>query len=107
FCRAAEEKAWAAAAPATHWTNALLQPPPPHVVDVLLAGSQEPRVADAFATAFMVPENILSACATPDAAAAFVARNRSQAARETLPAPEAHAWHPIPEDVVSKGVEVR
>jgi 2-polyprenyl-6-methoxyphenol hydroxylase-like FAD-dependent oxidoreductase len=104
FCRAAEERMWVAVAPATHWTNALLQPPPPHVVDVLVAGSQEPRVADAIANAFMIPENILGACATPEAAAAFVARNRPPA-RES--APEALAWRPLPEDVAAKVAEVR
>ncbi|NMO21157.1 monooxygenase [Pyxidicoccus fallax] len=102
FCRAAEEKMWAAVAPATHWTNALLQPPPPHVVDVLVAGSQEQRVADAFANAFMVPENILSACASPESAAAFITQNRQ--ANRDVPPPE--AWQ-IPEEAVTPRAVVR
>lgn len=106
FCRAAEEKTWAAAAPATHWTNALLQPPPPHVIDVLVAGSQEPRVADAIATAFMVPENILSACASPESAAAFIARNRPPAG-ESLPKSGALDWHPPLEEALAPRLEVR
>ena len=106
FCRAAGEKTWAAVAPATHWTNALLQPPPPHVIDVLVAGSQEPRVADAFAAAFMVPEHILSACATPETAAAFIARSRPSAS-EALPAADVREWHPPPDDVVAPRLAVR
>ena len=105
FCRATEEKTWAAVAPATHWTNALLQPPPPHVVEVLVAGSQEPRVADAFVNAFMIPEHILAACGSPESAAAFVAKNRPAPA--PVPAPEALAWHPLPDEVVAPRVEVR
>ncbi|WP_163997417.1 styrene monooxygenase/indole monooxygenase family protein [Pyxidicoccus caerfyrddinensis] len=108
FCRATEEKTWAAAAPATHWTNALLQPPPPHVVEVLVAGSQEPRVADAIANAFMIPEHILGACESPESAAAFLAKNRPAPAREPQPVvPEALAWHPLPDEVVAPVVEVR
>jgi 2-polyprenyl-6-methoxyphenol hydroxylase-like FAD-dependent oxidoreductase len=107
FCRDAADKTWAAVAPTTHWTNALLQPPPPHVVDLLVAGSQEPKVADAFASAFMVPEHILGACASPEAAAAFIAKHRPPPAREALPVPEGMAWHPIPEEVAAAVVEVR
>ncbi|MCP3140908.1 styrene monooxygenase/indole monooxygenase family protein [Pyxidicoccus xibeiensis] len=99
FCRDAETKTWAAAAPATHWTNALLQPPPPHVVDVLVAGSQEQRVADAFVSAFMVPERILAACGSPESAAAFVANSR-QPAPAVSPAMDAPAWQLPPEEVV-------
>ncbi|MBZ4416590.1 styrene monooxygenase/indole monooxygenase family protein [Myxococcus sp. RHSTA-1-4] len=105
FCRAAEEKMWAAVAPATNWTNTLLQPPPPHVVDVLAAGSQEQRVADGIANAFMLPENILSAFASPESAAAFIAQQRSPA-REPLP-PEALAWHPLPGEAVAPMARVR
>jgi 2-polyprenyl-6-methoxyphenol hydroxylase-like FAD-dependent oxidoreductase len=77
FCRASEEKMWAEVAPATHCSNALLEPPPPHVVELLTAGSQDPRIADGIATAFMVPETLLGAFATPESAAAFIARNRT------------------------------
>jgi len=77
FCRAAEEKMWAAVAPATHYSNALLQPPPPHVVELLAAGSQDQRIANGIATAFTIPETFLGAFATPESAAAFIARNRT------------------------------
>lgn len=74
FCRVAEKLTWAAAAPATHWSNAMLQPPPPHLVELLVAGTRDFRVADAIATAFMRPEQALASFATPETAAAFVAR---------------------------------
>jgi 2-polyprenyl-6-methoxyphenol hydroxylase-like FAD-dependent oxidoreductase len=89
-CRASEEKMWAAVAPATHCSNALLQPPPPHVVELLTTGSQDRRIADGIATAFTIPETLLGAFATPESAAAFIARNRTPAA-ESCAGPEALA----------------
>lgn len=97
FCREAEAGSWAATAPATHWTNALLQPPPPHVIDLLAAGSKDARVADAIATAFVTPELILSASASPESTAAFIARHRP-IVREAAPPPSPLAWHPPPEE---------
>jgi 2-polyprenyl-6-methoxyphenol hydroxylase-like FAD-dependent oxidoreductase len=77
FCRDAEAKSWAASAPMNDWTNALLQPPPPHVVELLIAGSQEQGVADAIVNAFVNPEQMLAATATPENTAAFIAHHRA------------------------------
>jgi len=82
FCHDAEVRMWAAVAPATTWSNALLQPLPPHVGELLFTGSRDTRVADAFLRAFMIPERILPVCATPEATAAFIAS-------ATTPPPEA------------------
>jgi len=41
-----------------------------------VAGSQDRRIADGIATAFTIPEALLGAFATPEAAAAFIAWNR-------------------------------
>ncbi|GHG91879.1 styrene monooxygenase/indole monooxygenase family protein [Comamonas sp. JC664] len=97
FCREAEASSWAATAPATYWTNALLQPPPPHVIELLAAGSKDVRVADGIATAFVTPELILSACASPESTTAFIARYRPTA-REAAPPVSPLAWHPPPEE---------
>jgi 2-polyprenyl-6-methoxyphenol hydroxylase-like FAD-dependent oxidoreductase len=106
FCRAAEEKTWAAVAPTTHWTHALLQPPPPHVIDVLVAGSRQQRVADGIVNAFMIPENILSVCASPESAAAFIAQHHPPGP-ESLPPSAAPAWLPLPEEAVAPRAQVR
>ncbi len=95
FCHEAEAASWNATAPATHWTNALLQPPPPHVIDLLAAGSKDNRLADAIATAFVTPELILSACASPESAAAFITRHRTTV-REAAPPASPLTWHPPP-----------
>ncbi|MCP3167987.1 styrene monooxygenase/indole monooxygenase family protein [Myxococcus qinghaiensis] len=91
FCRDTETRMWAAVAPATDWTNALLQPPPPHVIDLLVAGSRDNRVADAIVSAFMIPERILGACASPEAAAEFIAHAGTPSA-EILAASGALGW---------------
>ncbi|MCP3064925.1 monooxygenase [Myxococcus sp. K38C18041901] len=91
FCRDTEARMWTAVAPATTWTNALLEPPPPHVIDLLVAGSRDSRVADAIATAFMIPERILGACASPEATAEFV-MNAGRPSAEVLAATGALGW---------------
>jgi 2-polyprenyl-6-methoxyphenol hydroxylase-like FAD-dependent oxidoreductase len=73
FCRDAEKRTWAAAAPATLWSNAMLQPPPPHLVDLLVASARDVRVADAFVTTLMSAEAALTHFATPESVAAFIA----------------------------------
>jgi 2-polyprenyl-6-methoxyphenol hydroxylase-like FAD-dependent oxidoreductase len=82
FCRRASKATWAAVAPATGWSNALLQPPAPHVVEMLVAGTRDSRVADASVTAFMNPDLALASFATPETVAAFIARAAPPVARE-------------------------
>jgi hypothetical protein len=74
FCRDAEKRTWAAAAPASVWSNAMLQPPPPHMVELLLAGVRDSRVADAFVTTLMSAEAALTHFSTPETVAAFVSQ---------------------------------
>ena len=63
---------WTFAAPVTAWTNAFLQPPPPHVIGLLDAASADQGVADAFASGFAFPSDAAAALATPEATATFI-----------------------------------
>jgi 2-polyprenyl-6-methoxyphenol hydroxylase-like FAD-dependent oxidoreductase len=55
FCQRAAERIWAYARPVVEWSNFMLQPPPPHVLDLLIAASQDQTVADAYADGFANP----------------------------------------------------
>jgi 2-polyprenyl-6-methoxyphenol hydroxylase-like FAD-dependent oxidoreductase len=55
FCRRVEERIWAYAGPVTEWSNAMLQPLPPHVRALLVAATQNQAIADAFADGFADP----------------------------------------------------
>ena len=43
---------WAYAQFVTGWTNAMLQPPPPHVINILVAAQSKPKVGKAFVNGF-------------------------------------------------------
>ncbi|SFW80440.1 styrene monooxygenase/indole monooxygenase family protein [Amycolatopsis australiensis] len=49
------ERYWAYARHVTEWTNALLLPPPPHVLQILGVAGQNPAVARRFANGFTDP----------------------------------------------------
>lgn len=53
------EAAFARTAASTNWTNAMLQPPPAHVVDLLAAAQDRARIADLVANGFDEPETVL------------------------------------------------
>jgi hypothetical protein len=72
FCRKAERRLWALAEPVCQFTNAFLQPPPPHVQGVLAAATEHQRVADAFVTNFGDASAMCRSLATEQGAAAFI-----------------------------------
>lgn len=55
FCRRGAERIWAYARPVTEWSNFMLQPPPPHIIDLLAAAARNQAIADAFADGFANP----------------------------------------------------
>jgi 2-polyprenyl-6-methoxyphenol hydroxylase-like FAD-dependent oxidoreductase len=75
FCQRAERHLWEGARAATAWTNAMLQPPPPHAIGLFVAAAQEKAVADALVDNFAVPERAWDAFSSPDGAAAFLPRH--------------------------------
>ncbi|HYZ52884.1 MAG TPA: styrene monooxygenase/indole monooxygenase family protein [Streptosporangiaceae bacterium] len=73
FMRATFEAYWDYAQYPTTWTNAMLQPPPPHVVQLLGAASQHQRIADRFANGFNDPRDFFEWFMDPGKATAYLA----------------------------------
>src|SRR5256885_15045136 len=71
FCRRAEAAMWEFAAPVSQWSNAVLEPPPHHAVELLMAANDDHPIADAFGDNFNAP---LQMWAAPAAAAGAAAR---------------------------------
>lgn len=63
FAAAWEQTQWA-----TYWTNAMLQPPPPHVLAILGAAAAQPWIAHWFANSFDNPADLFPWLADPGAA---------------------------------------
>lgn len=56
FCVDAEQKLWDDSRAVTEWSNAFLQPPPPHAIGLLVAAAQNQAIANAFADNFNTPK---------------------------------------------------
>ena len=56
----------------TGWTNAMLQPPPPHVINILVAAQGKPKVGKAFVNGFDDPRTFFPWLADPAEAEKFV-----------------------------------
>lgn len=68
------EDYWATARHVTTWTNALLAPPPPHVLELLGAAGELPEVASRFVNGFDDPSDYAEWFLDPDKARAYLAR---------------------------------
>lgn len=75
FCRGLSRDLWAAAEPVVRFNNAFLQPPPPHVEALMGASMADRSVADAFCNLWSAPADMWRTIATPERAAAFLARH--------------------------------
>ncbi|MEV4654419.1 styrene monooxygenase/indole monooxygenase family protein [Micromonospora sp. NPDC049301] len=68
------ERFWESAGQAvTTWTNAMLQPLPPHVQQILGAATTNPTIARRFANGFSDPNDFQNWFMTPDAADTYLA----------------------------------
>ncbi|MEU9080543.1 styrene monooxygenase/indole monooxygenase family protein [Kitasatospora sp. NPDC004745] len=67
------DRYWRTARPTTAWTNAMLAPPPEHVLQLFGAAGQLPAVADRFANAFDDPADLEQWFFDPAKAAAYLA----------------------------------
>lgn len=76
FCRQVEDRMWQMAGPVTAWSNAFLQPPPDHVLELLGAATADQAVADALIGGFADPPAMWRRVATPERATAFLASTR-------------------------------
>jgi hypothetical protein len=66
------DRAWAGARDVVEWTNALLSPPPPHVLELLGAACGDPRIAHRFVNGFDEPNDYKAWFMTPGAARAYL-----------------------------------
>ena len=66
------ERYWDYAQYVAAWTNALLSPPPEHVLNLLRAAATEPRIARRFANGFDDPRDFFHWFMTPEAAAEYL-----------------------------------
>jgi hypothetical protein len=76
FCREVEARMWAMAGPVTEWSNAFLQPPPDHVLELLGAAGSDKAVADALVNGFADPQAMWRRVATAERSTAFLASIR-------------------------------
>nr|WP_202451450.1 styrene monooxygenase/indole monooxygenase family protein [Streptomyces sp. SID4948] len=74
------ERYWKLAAPATRWTNAMLGPPPEHVLGLIGAAGALQPVADRFANGFDDPADFDQWFFEPERAAAYLGEVQRQAA---------------------------
>lgn len=65
---------WAAAQFVTGWTNAMLQPPPPHVLDIMGNAQRFPALADRIANCFDKPADLFPWFAVPAEAEKYLAQ---------------------------------
>lgn len=73
------EAYWRYAYHVTRWTNAMLAPPPPHVLELLGAAGQLPEVAHRFANGFNDPSDFDHWFFEPEKAAAYLAEAQGRA----------------------------
>jgi hypothetical protein len=64
---------WSYAQFVTGWTNAMLQPPPPHVINILGAAQSKPKIGKAFVNGFDDPRTFFPWLADPAEAEKFIA----------------------------------
>lgn len=72
WMQATFEAYWEYARFVTGWTNAMLLPPPPHVLELLLAAAGRKDIAEWFVNAFDDPRDFFPRLSDPAAAAEFI-----------------------------------
>jgi hypothetical protein len=72
FCQSAEQNTWAAVRDTAYWNNALLEPPPPHMIQLMIAAAQDEGIANRLANTLLNPEKAMAHLDTPEHAAAFL-----------------------------------
>jgi hypothetical protein len=72
WMQATFDRAWAVVRDVVEWTNALLAPPPPHVLELLGAACGDPRIAHRFVNGFDDPSDYKAWFMTPEAARAYL-----------------------------------
>ena len=74
FCQEMEQRIWAYTAPIVGWSNAMLQPPEPHMIELLVAAAQNQGVADAFVNFFERPQQAWEVMSSQEQTTKFLAQ---------------------------------
>jgi len=72
FCRRIEQQIWAYAGPIAAWSNMALQPPPPHLIEFLVAAAQHQPIADTFVNTYEHPVRGAELMTSAENVAAFL-----------------------------------
>jgi hypothetical protein len=73
FMQGTFDSYWDYAQWVTTWTNAFLQPPPPHILEILGAAQENETIRNRFANGFNNPRDFFDWFMDPDKAAAYLA----------------------------------
>ncbi|MEV6204366.1 styrene monooxygenase/indole monooxygenase family protein [Streptomyces sp. NPDC051771] len=73
WMRSAFDRYWRTAEPVTKWTNAMLAPPPEHVLNLIGAAGELQPIADRFANGFNDPADFENFFFEPEKASAYLA----------------------------------
>jgi len=79
FMQRAYDHFWDRVAICTAWTNAMLAPPPPHVLQLIGAAGQFQAVADRFTNAFSTPDDFADWLLDPELAESYLAKVAQEA----------------------------
>lgn len=74
FCHQAEARLWAYVRDVSAWALAFLEPPPPHIRDLMTAAASNQPLADQFASFWDYPHRAWDAWCTPEITAALMRR---------------------------------
>ncbi|MEE1757285.1 styrene monooxygenase/indole monooxygenase family protein [Streptomyces sp. SP18CS02] len=72
FCRRVESELWKVAGPVVAWSNMNVGPPQPHLLEVMMAATEDNRVGDAFVDNFNDPWAMWEAMRTPENTASWI-----------------------------------
>jgi Styrene monooxygenase A putative substrate binding domain len=72
WMQATFDRAWGVIRDVTEWTNALLSPPPPHVLELLGAACGNAKIAHRFVNGFEQPGDLKSWFMTPEGAQTYL-----------------------------------
>lgn len=86
FCQVVERRIWEQAQSVSEWTNFMLQPPAPYVIDLMVAAAQNQSIANAFANNFATPQRNWSILASPERTTAFLRTFQPSEQEALLPA---------------------
>lgn len=72
FCEHIEQRIWTYAGPIAAWSNAMLQPPAPHMIEFMVAAAHIQPVAQAFVRMFEQPLRAWDLLSAPEHTSAFL-----------------------------------